>query len=71
MTATRFSEVRRGRRSRCATGDVDGFEVQRFRRSGHWLLFIWQRGEHGVPLIAADLSPRDRAALIRLLGGRP
>lgn len=70
MSPTRFAEVPRGRRVRLQRGDVDGFEVQRFR-SGHWLLFVWQQGEHGVPLIAADLAPRDRAALIRLLGGRP
>ena len=74
MTATRFSEVPRRRRVRTCCprlGEVAGFEIQRFPRTGHVLLFVWQQGDHGCPLIAADLGPRERQALIRLLGGTP
>ena len=68
-TPTRFSEVPRARRVALAAGDVAGFEVQRFGR--RWLLFVWERGEHGCPLIGASLTPEERALLIRLLGGEP
>ena len=65
-----FSKVPRRRRTRFEEGDVEGVEIERFRE-GRRVLYVWQRGDHGGPLIAARLSKRECAGLIRLLGGRP
>lgn len=63
-----FRDVSRRNRVRLADGDVAGIEVQRFR-GGTWLLFVWETGEKGCPLIGMRVTKPERARLIRLLGG--
>lgn len=65
-----FRDVPRRNRVRFADSDVAGIEVQRFRR-GSWLLFVWETGKQGCPLIGARVTKEERARLVRLLGGTP
>lgn len=64
--ATCFGEVKRRNRVALADGDVAGIEVQR-SRNGRWLLFVWERGEHGCPLIGATITAKERARLAALV----